>query len=79
MWVLAVLREIPSAPRRVRSAPGPRSPGRSGPRAGDPAAGARPGGGEYGIERIYAKTGATSRSTATLFALRNGLLDPLEL
>jgi HD-GYP domain-containing protein (c-di-GMP phosphodiesterase class II) len=30
------------------------------------------------IERIYAKTGATSRSTATLFALRNGLLDPLE-
>jgi HD-GYP domain-containing protein (c-di-GMP phosphodiesterase class II) len=31
------------------------------------------------IERIYAKTGASSRSTATLFALRNGLLDPLEL
>ncbi len=30
------------------------------------------------IERIYAKTGASSRSTATLFALRNGLLDPLE-
>ena len=30
------------------------------------------------IERIYAKTGACSRSTATLFALRNGLLDPLE-
>lgn len=29
------------------------------------------------IERIYAKTGACSRSTATLFALRNGLLDPL--
>ena len=27
------------------------------------------------IERIYAKTGASSRSTATLFALRNGLLD----
>lgn len=26
------------------------------------------------IERIYAKTGASSRSTATLFALRNGLL-----
>jgi DNA-binding CsgD family transcriptional regulator len=30
------------------------------------------------IERIYAKSGATSRSGATLFALRNGLLDPLE-
>ncbi len=29
------------------------------------------------IERIYAKTGASSRSAATLFALRNGLLDPL--
>jgi DNA-binding CsgD family transcriptional regulator len=31
------------------------------------------------IERIYAKTGATSRSGATLFALRNGLLDPLDV
>jgi HD-GYP domain-containing protein (c-di-GMP phosphodiesterase class II)/DNA-binding CsgD family transcriptional regulator len=31
------------------------------------------------IERIYAKTGASSRSTATLFALRHGLLDPLEM
>jgi HD-GYP domain-containing protein (c-di-GMP phosphodiesterase class II) len=31
------------------------------------------------IERIYTKTGASSRSTATLFALRNGLLDPLSL
>jgi HD-GYP domain-containing protein (c-di-GMP phosphodiesterase class II) len=31
------------------------------------------------IERIYAKTGASSRSTATLFALRSGLLDPLDL
>ncbi|HWD03367.1 MAG TPA: HD domain-containing phosphohydrolase [Amycolatopsis sp.] len=31
------------------------------------------------IERIYTKTGASSRATATLFALRNGLLDPLEL
>lgn len=31
------------------------------------------------IERIYAKTGASSRSTVTLFALRNGLLDPLDL
>ena len=31
------------------------------------------------IERIYSKTGASSRSTATLFALRNGLLDPLDL
>jgi HD-GYP domain-containing protein (c-di-GMP phosphodiesterase class II) len=30
------------------------------------------------IERIYSKTGASSRSAATLFALRNGLLDPLE-
>ena len=31
------------------------------------------------IERIYLKTGATSRSGATLFALRNGLLDPLDV
>jgi HD-GYP domain-containing protein (c-di-GMP phosphodiesterase class II) len=31
------------------------------------------------IERIYAKTGASSRSIATLFALRNGLLDALDL
>jgi DNA-binding CsgD family transcriptional regulator len=31
------------------------------------------------IERIYAKTGTSSRSTATLFALRSGLLDPLDL
>jgi HD-GYP domain-containing protein (c-di-GMP phosphodiesterase class II) len=31
------------------------------------------------IERIYLKTGASSRSTATLFALRNGMLDPLDL
>ncbi|HEX7303811.1 HD domain-containing phosphohydrolase [Lentzea sp.] len=31
------------------------------------------------IERIYTKTGASSRSTATLFALRAGLLDPLDL
>jgi HD-GYP domain-containing protein (c-di-GMP phosphodiesterase class II) len=30
------------------------------------------------IERIYAKTGAVSRSTATLFALQQGLLDPFE-
>jgi DNA-binding CsgD family transcriptional regulator len=29
------------------------------------------------IERIYAKTGASSRSTATLFALHHGLLDAL--
>ena len=28
------------------------------------------------IERIYAKIGASSRSTATLFALQQGLLDP---
>jgi HD-GYP domain-containing protein (c-di-GMP phosphodiesterase class II) len=31
------------------------------------------------IERIYTKTGSHSRSTATIFALKNGLLDPLEL
>ena len=30
------------------------------------------------IERIYAKTGASCRSTATLFALRNGLLGGLD-
>jgi len=30
------------------------------------------------IERIYAKTGASSRSTATLFALRSGLLGGLD-
>jgi len=30
------------------------------------------------VERIYVKTGASSRSAATLFALRSGLLDPLE-
>jgi HD-GYP domain-containing protein (c-di-GMP phosphodiesterase class II) len=30
------------------------------------------------IERIYAKTGASSRSTATLFALRNGLIGTLD-
>jgi HD-GYP domain-containing protein (c-di-GMP phosphodiesterase class II) len=30
------------------------------------------------IERIYSKTGAVSRSTATLFALQHGLLDPFE-
>jgi DNA-binding NarL/FixJ family response regulator len=30
------------------------------------------------IERIYTKTGATTRSTATLFALQNGLLGTLE-
>ena len=29
------------------------------------------------IERIYGKTGASTRSTATLFALQNGLLDTL--
>ena len=31
------------------------------------------------IERIYTKIGSHSRSTATIFALKNGLLDPLEL
>jgi HD-GYP domain-containing protein (c-di-GMP phosphodiesterase class II)/DNA-binding CsgD family transcriptional regulator len=30
------------------------------------------------VERIYVKIGASSRSAATLFALRNGLLDPLD-
>src|SRR5262249_45070602 len=30
------------------------------------------------IERIYTKTGASSRSTATLFALQHGLLSTLE-
>jgi DNA-binding NarL/FixJ family response regulator len=29
------------------------------------------------IERIYTKTGASTRSTATLFALQHGLLDNL--
>lgn len=33
---------------------------------------------ETHIERVYAKTGASSRSTATLFALQHGLLDRLE-
>ena len=30
------------------------------------------------IERIYSKTGASTRSTATLFAMQHGLLDTLE-
>jgi Bacterial regulatory proteins, luxR family len=30
------------------------------------------------IERIYAKIGASSRSTATLFAMRHGMLATLE-
>ena len=30
------------------------------------------------IERIYSKTGATTRSTATLFAMQNGLLETFE-
>ena len=29
-------------------------------------------------ERIYTKTGASTRSTATLFAMQHGLLDTLE-
>jgi HD-GYP domain-containing protein (c-di-GMP phosphodiesterase class II) len=33
---------------------------------------------ETHIERIYTKTGASTRSTVTLFAMRNGLLDSLE-
>jgi HD-GYP domain-containing protein (c-di-GMP phosphodiesterase class II) len=33
---------------------------------------------ETHIERIYTKTGASTRSTATLFALQHGLLDSLE-
>jgi len=32
---------------------------------------------ETHIERIYTKTGASTRSTATLFAMRHGLLDTL--
>ena len=32
---------------------------------------------ETHIERIYAKTGASTRSTATLFAMQHGLLDSL--
>jgi HD-GYP domain-containing protein (c-di-GMP phosphodiesterase class II) len=31
------------------------------------------------IERIYSKTGSSSRATATLFALRHGLIDPLSV
>lgn len=37
----------------------------------------RPKTAETHIERIYAKTGATTRSTVTLFALQHGLLDSL--
>ena len=33
---------------------------------------------ETHIERIYAKTGARTRSTVTLFAMKNGLLDTFE-
>jgi HD-GYP domain-containing protein (c-di-GMP phosphodiesterase class II) len=33
---------------------------------------------ETHIERIYSKTGASTRSTATLFAMQHGLLDSLE-
>ena len=33
---------------------------------------------ETHIERIYTKTGASTRSTATLFAMQHGLLDDLE-
>ena len=33
---------------------------------------------ETHIERIYAKTGASTRSTVTLFAMQHGLLDSLE-
>jgi HD-GYP domain-containing protein (c-di-GMP phosphodiesterase class II) len=33
---------------------------------------------ETHIERIYAKTGASTRSTATLFAMQQGLIDALE-
>jgi HD-GYP domain-containing protein (c-di-GMP phosphodiesterase class II) len=33
---------------------------------------------ETHIERIYAKTGASTRSTATLFAMQHGLLDSLK-
>jgi DNA-binding NarL/FixJ family response regulator len=30
------------------------------------------------VERIYLKTGATTRSTATLFAVQHGLLESLD-
>jgi hypothetical protein len=30
------------------------------------------------VERIYTKTGSSTRATATLFALRHGLLGTLE-
>jgi DNA-binding CsgD family transcriptional regulator len=30
------------------------------------------------VERIYSKTGASTRSTVTLFAMQHGLLDTLE-
>jgi len=33
---------------------------------------------ETHIERIYAKTGASTRSTATLFAMQHGLLESLD-
>jgi hypothetical protein len=33
---------------------------------------------ETHIERIYVKTGASTRSTATLLAMQHGLLDSLE-
>ena len=33
---------------------------------------------ETHIERIYAKTGASTRSTVTLFAMQHGLLDSLD-
>ncbi len=33
---------------------------------------------ETHIERIYAKIGASTRSTATLFAMQHGLLDTLD-
>jgi DNA-binding CsgD family transcriptional regulator len=33
---------------------------------------------ETHIERIYTNTGASTRSTATLFAMQHGLLDTLE-
>jgi DNA-binding NarL/FixJ family response regulator len=37
-----------------------------------------PGTAKIHIERIYTKAGVSTRSTATLFALQNGLLDTLE-
>ena len=75
-------RQAPHRPGRPHPAgdrgPDPDRPGRARParwRDGWPSRRRRP---STHIERIYAKTGATTRSTATLFALQHGLLGTLE-